>query len=184
MFKTLFIKEVLENITSKRFIVVSLLAILLIPLGFYISVRAYQQNLHDYQESVRLYQEDHKQISDILYKDGGKAFRPPSPLRFLSEGFERTMPTVAETDAKYHTLHAGTSYNNRQNLRNIYEHLYGPLDLSFIVSTLLTFLAMIFTYGTISREKEMGTLRQTLSNAVPRHSLLLAKVSAIWRSSL
>jgi len=178
MFKTLFLKEILENFTSRRFIIVCLLAIVLIPLGFYISAKEYHKSLHDYQESVRLYQADHKLVSDVLYKEGGKAFRRPSPLRYLSDGFERTMSTAAETRAKYHTLHAGTSYNNRRNLGNIYEYLYGPMDLSFIVSTLLTFLAMIFTYGAISREKEMGTLRQTLSNAVPRYSILLAKVAA------
>ena len=42
----------------------------------------------------------------------------------------------------------------------------------------MTFLAIVFTFGAISGEKEQGTLRQILGNSVPRPTIILAKTAA------
>ena len=100
MFKTLLVKEFLENFASRRFLMVLLLCLILIPLGVYIGARDYEVRLHAYQESLRLYQQDHKTVQDILYKGGGKGFRPPSPLGFLSQGLDVIVPNIAESPAR------------------------------------------------------------------------------------
>ncbi len=47
---------------------------------------------------------------------------------------------------------------NNQGRDNLYEFFYGPLDLIFIVGVVMSFLAIILTYGAIAGEKEQGTL--------------------------
>jgi ABC-type transport system involved in multi-copper enzyme maturation permease subunit len=177
MFRILFTKEILENFTSRRFFIILALCLILIPLGAYVSTRDYQSRLHSYQESLRLYEESHKWVSDVLFK-GAAGFRPPSPLSFLSLGLEIVLPNVAETRSKATTAPVDMRFNNNQSLDNLYEFFQGPLDLVFIVSVVMTFLAIVFTYGSISGEKEQGTLKQVLCNSVPRHQVILSKVGA------
>lgn len=178
MFKTIFNKEVLENIAGRRFFLVLVLCLIIIPLGVYVSSKDYESRLHNYQEAVRLYEDNTKQIQDVLYKEGGKGFRPPSPLSFLSFGLEVIMPNVAETQSKALTAPVDLRLSNNQSLDNLYEFFHGPLDLVFIVSVVMTFLAIVFTYGSVSGEKEQGTLKQILCNSVPRPQFILAKIGA------
>jgi ABC-type transport system involved in multi-copper enzyme maturation permease subunit len=119
------------------------------------------------------------QVKHILYEEGGKAFRPPSPLNFLSQGLDLFLPTIAETpDNCYRLKHVDLQYNNSQGQNYLYDHYYGPLDLSFIVSVVMSFFAFAFTFSAIAGEKEKGTLGLILSNPVARHHILFAKVSA------
>ncbi len=178
MFRTLFTKEILESLTSRRFLVVVLLCFIMIPLGFYVSTRDYETRLQNHREAVRLYEESSKKIRDVLYGAGGKAFRAPSPLSFLAMGLENVLPNIAETPANAFEAPVVLHLSNNQSLDNLYEAYHGALDLVFIVSVIMTFLSMVSTYSAVSGEKEQGTLKQILANAVPRHQVLLAKTAA------
>jgi len=179
MFGIIFFKEILENITNRRFLIVLIVCVLIIPLGFYVSYKDYQVRWYNYQEAKRIYETDHVQVQDILRKEGGMAFRPPSSLSFLSQGLELFLPTIAKTPDKIFKLnHVNLEYNNNQGQDYLYDYYYGPLDLSFIVSVVMSFFAFAFTFSTIAGEKEKGTLGLILSNSVARHHILLAKISA------
>jgi ABC-type transport system involved in multi-copper enzyme maturation permease subunit len=179
MFKAIFAKELLENFASRRFLLVLVLCLILIPFGVYFEARDYEVRLHAYQESLRLYQQDHKFASDILFNGGGKGFRPPSPLGFLSQGLDIVVPNIAESPATVQQKPPiDIRLNNNQSYENLYASFYGPLDLVFIVSVIMTFLAIVFTFGAVSAEKDHGTLRQILANSVPRSTVILAKTAA------
>ncbi len=181
MFKTIFYKEILENLTSHKFLVVLALCLIIIPLGTYVNTRDYQYRLDSYQESLRQYEDSRKVLKDFIDKGEPEGFRPPSPMSFLSSGLEIIMPNVAQTprtgrpglvDRKLDKM----NLNNDQPLDNLYEFYHGPLDLVFIISVIMTFFCIIFTYGAIAGEKEQGTLKYILCNSVPRHCIILAKM--------
>ncbi|MGD0782340.1 MAG: ABC transporter permease subunit, partial [Candidatus Aminicenantales bacterium] len=178
MFKTLFARELLDGLVSRRFIVVLLLCLIIFPLGSYISRLDYQARLENYRESVRLYESSRKTVEDVLYKGGARGFRPPSRYSFLSTGLELVLPDMAETMAKFAATRTDMRLSNTQGLDNLYEFFHGPLDWSFIVAVVMTFLALAFTYNAVSGEKENGTLGLILANSVPRSRLILAKASA------
>ncbi|HYA49320.1 MAG TPA: ABC transporter permease subunit [Burkholderiales bacterium] len=178
MMRTLFMKEIREALASRRFWVILALCLVLIPLGVEVSLKDYQTRLQNYREAVRIYQEETKLIQDVLYKGGAKAFAPPSPLGFLSRGLELILPNIAETPARRTDPPVGMRLGNNQGRDNLYEFFYGPLDLIFIVGVVMSFLAIILTYGAVAGEKEQGTLRQVLSNSVPRAKIILAKATA------
>jgi ABC-type transport system involved in multi-copper enzyme maturation permease subunit len=73
-----------------------------------------------------------------------------------------------------------TTFSNNQARDSLYELFYGPLDLVFIVGVVMTFIAVIMTHGAIAGEKERGSLRQILSNSVPRAKIIFAKTAAHW----
>jgi ABC-type transport system involved in multi-copper enzyme maturation permease subunit len=52
------------------------------------------------------------------------------------------------------------------------------VDWAFIVSVIISFVALIFTYDRICGEKERGTLRMTLAAPVRRHEILIGKYAA------
>ena len=178
MFRALFGKELLEARASRRFWVILALCLVLIPLGVEVSLKDYRTRFQNYREAVRLYQEETKQVQDVLSKEGAKAFAPPAPLSFLSLGLELVLPNIAETPARRIDPPVVMRLGNNDSRDNLYEFFTGPLDLVFVVAVVMSLLAVILTYGAISAEKEQGTLAQILSNSVPRAKVLLAKATA------
>ena len=174
----LFLKELREAFASRRFWVILVLALVLLPLGVQVSLKDYRSRLQSYSEAARLYQDNTKQVQDILYKGGAKAFAPPSPLSFLALGLELVLPNVAETPAERIDPPVVMRLDNNQSRDNLYEFFYGPLDLVFVVAVVMSLLAVVLTYGAIAGEKEQGTLALVLSNAVPRAKIVLAKTAA------
>jgi len=176
MFKMLFYKELLENIQNKRFLLAFILCVLVIPLAFYFNHKKYEVERQNYIESVQRYNESHQTVQDLLQK-GGQAFRPASPLNILSVGIEQLFPTSIETMG-FITLAAKTQFVNDRGMDSPYALLYGFFDLSFIVTLIISALIILFAFNSIVGEKENRTLGQIFCNPVPRHILMLSKISA------
>lgn len=178
MFRFIFYKELQENIKNFRFIIALILCLTIIPLGFYVNYRDFQAKQKNYEESIRLYEGSHRTIDDA-FGQGGAAFRPPSPLSILSSGIEFLLPNSIESVGYLSSvMGAQTQFRIDRSLDSPYSFLYGYLDLSFIVSVIISVLAMLMTYNSVAGEKERRTLSQILSNAVPRNTVILAKMSA------
>ncbi len=178
-FRAIFRKELLEGFVTRRFLAVLVLCLIVFPVGSYMSRRDYQSRLQNYQEAQRLYESTKKTVGSILFQTGGaKGFRAPSGLSFLSTGLEIVLPDAAETVKKYNTNYADMRLTNGQGLDNLYGFFHGPLDLSFLVTVVMTFLALAFSYNAVSGEKESGTLGLMLSNSVLRSRIVTAKAAA------
>ena len=110
----------------------------------------------------------------------GDLRKVPSPLRFCAEGDEAFLPTHA-SGANYTRRIANMTPIWRMgypqetpNLFNIRPD-FTTLDWAFIVGYVLSFIALLFTFDSISGELERGTLRLTLANPIPRHIVLVGK---------
>lgn len=98
MLTTFIKKEILEAIFSLRFLIATLLCLVLIPLGMYVNLKEYEQRLADYQEAVRLYQQRAEgSINPDFQADG---YRPPSLLSIFSVGLEYFLPNKVINQAK------------------------------------------------------------------------------------
>jgi len=169
MFTTLLLKEIQETIYTFRFIITSLLCLILIPLGLFVSLKDYEQRLIEYRSSVQKYTEYSKgKIGRNFQAEG---YRPPAPLSIFSNGLKSLLPE------KVITQNSGNfEIQNRQERDNPQAVLFGKIDFAFIVSFVLSILALILTFSSITQEKEMGTIRLVMANSVPRWQILLAKV--------
>lgn len=164
-------KEILDTILSIRFVMATLLCVAIIPLGAYVNLKEYEQRLTDYQRSVKLYKD--RSEGKISESFQASAYRPPSVLSIFSVGIEQLIPNKVVTSRE------GEIYTtNEHPITNPQSSLFGKVDLMFNVSFVLTLLAFIFTFNSISGEKEHGTLRSILSNPVPRSKIFLSKIAA------
>jgi hypothetical protein len=123
--------------------------------------------IRSYEGAVRQYEDSRKTIGDI-YSMGAKAFRPPSNLGFLSFGLEILIPNIAETQIEGISSQGTLESDNKLSPTEFYSYIHGPFDITFLVTMGLSFLAIIFSYASISGEKENGTLKLILSNSVFR----------------
>ncbi|HUN66805.1 MAG TPA: ABC transporter permease subunit [Bacteroidota bacterium] len=178
---TIIRKEILENILSYRFPLFLIICVLLIVSAFYVNYIDYSKRLNDYNEQKRL-SADAIAASRMWDVTSGsvalKAFRPPAPLSVVAYGFERSLPLYYEfqTDG----FKAGETSVGDESILSI----LGRIDFVFILEMILSLIVLLFASDMVSGEKEMGTLRGTLSNSVPRHALLLGKLIggsiAVW----
>ena len=173
MLMTLIQKEIMHHILSVRFVALLLMCLLLVPLTLSINYRRYSQNLVDYQESVKREQTEAKEnppnASDPN-TEVSKFFLKPTPLSVFANGLEDALPT-----------YLGMTRNGvRQGSAGVSQasiaYVLGNLDFLFIVGTVFSLLALLFTFDAVAGEREAGTLRINLSNSLPRDVFLWSKL--------
>jgi ABC-type transport system involved in multi-copper enzyme maturation permease subunit len=165
-------KEILENILSFRFILSLVLIIVLFAVGGLVFVGKYKQQSSDYWQKTNENLAGFRQQSRQLYKLAfykQNVWRRPKPLALCAEGFEKSLPNYVRFDVFSSDL---PEIKGRGNFTLSH---FSSIDWAFIVSVILSFLALVFTYDGVSGEKEDGTLRQMLANTIPRHEVLLGK---------
>ena len=173
MLMTLIQKEIMHHILSVRFIALLLMCALLIPLTLSINYRRYSQNLTDYQESVKRERTGAKENPPNAQDPNmevSKLFLKPTPLSVFANGIEEALPT-----------YLGMTRNGvRQGSAGVSQasvaYALGNLDFLFIVGTVFSLLALLFTFDAVAGEREAGTLRINLSNPVPRDIFLWSKL--------
>jgi ABC-type transport system involved in multi-copper enzyme maturation permease subunit len=170
MLKHLIIKEIMEIITNTRSLFVLLICVLLIPLGLYVSTKEYEQARTAYKDAERMYEEQSKDSKSLNFVVEG--YIPPSPLCIFSSGLSGYLPDKISADSR------GTWYaENEYGINNPIALLFGKIDFYFIVTIILSLLAFMFTFNSVTGEKESGTLRLVAANAVPRWKIILAKIT-------
>ena len=170
MFAVLIKKEILDAVRSFRFLIATLLCLILVPVGMYINLKEYEKRLADYEEAEQLYVAHSKGALDAEFPAEG--YRPPSPLSVFSIGLEYFIPNQIVTARE-----GNVRISNAQGVDNPQSLLFGKVDLLFNVSYVISLLALLFAFNTITGEKEEGTLRQIMSNPVPRARILAAKLA-------
>ena len=173
MLMTLIQKEMMHHILSVRFVALLLMCLLLVPLTLHINYRNYLQNQVNYQESIKLSgAETEEKLPDSPAPDleVSKLFLEPTPLSVFAKGLEESLPS-----------YLGMTRNGvKQGSTSVAEaplsSALGNLDFLFVVSTVFSLLALLFTFDAVAGEKEAGTLRITLANALPRDLFLWSKL--------
>ncbi len=169
MIKTIVQKEFLENLLSFRFFITLILCIILIPLGIYVSTKEYENSQQDYQQSLSLYRESMQGMRNAIDIDA-RGLRPPSPFSIFAGGLEKSLPNEIIS-----SRNEGLQLENNRSFDDPLATLFGKMDFLFIVSVVLSLLAILFTFDAITRESEQGTLRLSISNSLPRHHILIGK---------
>ena len=173
MLMTLIQKEIMHHILSVRFVALLLMCLLLVPLTLSINYRRYSQNLVDYQESIKREQAETKENPPNAQDPNtevSKFFLKPTPLSVFANGLEDALPT-----------YLGMTRNGvRQGSAGVSQasvaYVLGNLDFLFIVGTVFSLLALLFTFDAVAGEREAGTLRINLSNSLPRDVFLWSKL--------
>ena len=172
MIRQIIHKEILENLYSFRFSLSLVLIILLFAVSGFVFVGKYGQQSSDYWEKTNENLTGLKEQSRQLYRLAfyeQSVWRKPKLLALCAEGFEKSLPNHFVFDVFSSNL---PEIKGRSNFTLSH---FSSIDWVFIISMILSFLALVFTYDSVSGEKEDGTLRQILANTIPRYKLLLGK---------
>jgi ABC-type transport system involved in multi-copper enzyme maturation permease subunit len=159
MIKTIVRKEILGNILSFRFVVTLALLLVVVPVTTFVLTNDYLRKVGDAslrQAEVATYLRSYahfNRISNIL-----KATEPPIPFHALVRGLSADV-NLAEFDDDPLPV------------------MFPLVDLVFVVTILMSLVALIFAYDAVSGEKEEGTLKLMLANGIARPKVVLAKVA-------
>ena len=174
MLMTLIQKEVMHHILSVRFVALLLMCLLLVPITLSINHRNYRQNLVDYQEAVKLtnIEETTVNLKMPLEPDVevSKLFLKPTPMSVFANGLADALPSY------FGVTRNGITQGPPALVSASLSYLLGHLDFLFIVGTVFSLLALLFTFDAVAGEREAGTLRITLANSLPRDLFLWSKL--------
>ena len=174
MLLTLIQKEMMHHILSVRFVALLLMCVLLIPLTLFINYRNYRQDLVDYQEAVKLANLEETTVNPKMPLEPevevSKLFLKPTPLSVFAKGLGDSLPSYLGMTRN------GITQGPPSTFSAPLSQLLGHLDFLFVVGTVFSLLALLFTFDAVAGEREAGTIRITLSNAVPRDIFLWSKL--------
>jgi len=179
MLTTLIRKEIVSHVLSLRFGVTFILFILLVFASIYVTTNLYQRDIAqryacerlagDQLEEILKETDDRRRMRRLTDWEGRLDAVPVPELSSIAPGLRPFMPVAVNTTSEHSK---NIAYASDQN------PLAGLLripDLVYVVSVVLSLLAILFAFDSVCGEKESGTLRLVLSNSVPRHSILLSK---------
>jgi ABC-type transport system involved in multi-copper enzyme maturation permease subunit len=172
MLRDIIKKEILDNITSPKFVFTFLLCTVLILLSVYTGVANYGADKKEYTAAVALNKKNLENQPNYtsLAGIGIKINKPPQVLGTVVSGIQEDVGRVAPVNIASDPNLVESKYGS-----NPVFAVFGALDLMFIVKIVLSLFAILFTYDAIVGEKEKGTLKLALSNDIPRDRLILGK---------
>ena len=155
MLKSIIRKEILNNLLSYKFSIITILSTILILVSIFVMCGDYRLALENYQ----IQQPN---------SESGKNFIiiPPTPLSIFARGLEENLCRSYVGDE---------NVGSKQKSLNDLFRLFTAPDLLYIIKVILSLCAMLFAFDMVSGEKEIGTLRQSLSNNVKRPILIFGK---------
>jgi ABC-type transport system involved in multi-copper enzyme maturation permease subunit len=169
MLGTLIKKEITETTLDWRFVIVTLLCVVLIPLGMYVSRRDYEGRLAAYQREHQAYRQRHSEAR--LWNVEVQGLRPPSVLSIFASGVDPLLPDKVITS--YSGLFLAVKEAGTDNPHSLF---FGKADFLFNMAFVMSLAALILTFDSITGEKESGTLALMIANSLPRTHILLGKI--------
>ena len=145
--------ELIDNLTSVRYILTSIVCIVLCVVSIVLMS-------HDYQ-----YREKQSNLAQGI-------IRPPQPLSLIAKGTNEVRPVTPNSHPRYVVI--GKVFMRFGEERHIFE-LFETPDFVYIVSIILSVLAIFLSHDSICGEKEAHTLSLFLSNSLRRSTFLLGK---------
>ena len=160
-------REIHDNLLSARFALATILCVILIALGSFVSIKDYERRIGEY--SVKIQDQKGERAANMP-----KIYRKPEVLGIFSQGMERKLGDVA---AYMNYMDSGAVYlkDELSTPQSTYLKALTPVDFDFVVRVVISLLAIFLAYDAISGEREAGVLKLSMANSVPRSSILLGK---------
>jgi ABC-type transport system involved in multi-copper enzyme maturation permease subunit len=157
MLKSIIRKELLLNLLSYKFSIITILSTILILVSILVMYGDYLLAMDNY---------------DILHSESGigSGVIQPTPLGIFAKGLDENLCRPWELNA----VGVEISSEKQKSLNDLFK-LFTTPDLLYVIKVILSLCAMLFAFDIICGEKETGTLRQSLSNNMKRPILIIGK---------
>ncbi len=183
-------RDLYDNLNSLRFALTTVLLIALMLTNAAVHLHEHPKRTQAYHDNVARATKELNARGSSLYRLASEGprhlYKKPSLLQFCADGSENFLPKLAEghnwVDGEM-PIWRLTYPQENPNLLNIRPD-FTQIDWAFIVGYVLSFIAILFTFDAIAGERERGTLRLMLANAIPRHTVLMGKFFGVFLSIL
>ena len=177
MLRTIITREILANITSLRFVLTMLIVIIVFIVSGFVFVNRYNQEITDFRDNSNSnlsgLNDTSKNLSSVTYYVQ-TIHKQPKLQQLFCEGFEKSLPNTFKLDT------FSIQLPEIVGRTNFFFPRFADIDWVFIISIILSFVALLLTFDSLSAEKERRTLSLVMSNSVPRDKMILGKyISAI-----
>ena len=165
-------KEMLANVTSLRFVLTLLLVVIIFIVSGFVFVGRYGQEMEDFSYTLNKNLSGLEEASERLNQVPSYVQtirKRPKLMQLCCEGFEKSIPNTFRMNA--FTI----QYPDIASRSNFLFPRFADIDWAFIISLILSFVAFLMTFDSLSAERERGTLRLVMSNPVPRDKVILGK---------
>lgn len=152
-------KEILENLTTYRFYVLTGLLFSMMLISIIVSYGDYHLRVENY---------------NILRPGPGepeKIILPPEPLSVFARGLD------ANAGRLYQLSFRGVVVQPNQQSINRVSSLFSMPDMLFVTRVILSLIALLFSFDAVCGEKEQGTLKLILAGQTRRASVVLGKLT-------
>ena len=184
MLANIIMREIKHNILSLRLYIAFLLSLVVFEFGTIAFVKNQTDKMSEYKRYYTQLVEDMREAAEdnltSLAIDAKQIIMEPRGNTFIDDAKEKYTPNRFWASAYY-----VFGYDVKPGSTNPYLKPFQELNWAFIVSLIISFTVFLFTFDSISGEKQTGTLAISLSNPVSRGTLLLGKyISVIFTSFL
>ena len=169
MLAHLIYKEFLDSLLNRRFVMLAVFSIALMPLSAWINHAYYDARKDAFDSQLAaFYTSENDKVS--------RAYRVPAVMSPLARGNEPYMPIYYNFNRPSSGQQVdATSPGNIEAQDFAILSTFGSFDLLFLVQVVFSLLAILLAFDMIAGEKERGTLKAVLANSVPRDKLILSK---------
>ncbi len=174
MFTTIVLKELKSILVSPRFPVTFGVSAVLILLSVFMGIREYRASLEQYHAADELVRQEMREARGWMSLSN-RVYREPDPMQIFVSGVHNDVGRLSGISSWEPVKLSSSAYSDDPLFA-----VFRFIDFSFIVQVVLTLFAILFTYDSINGERESGTLQLTLSNAVPRATIISAKFAGAW----
>ena len=170
---TLIKRELVENLTSSRYILTSILCVALCLTSIVLMSHDYETrlkrfNLRNNVHGLSAFGVEGEDTSPVIA-------RPPQPLSVIARGVDEVIGRTARVNQwQPGDEPVAEFFNYYSEVHHLFD-LFTTPDFVYIVSIVLSVFAIFLSFDAVSGEKETHNLSLLLSNSIPRSTLLLAK---------
>ncbi len=164
-------KEIRDHSRGRRFLLGAVMTLALCLLAAVIRFGDFRQA---HQERNLFLQRWVPSVTEQLERDEVvqvENTRAVSPLSVLAVGLEPVVPF------RFSSTKEGLRFGQSRSAQNSIDALFGYLDISFVVTTLLSLLCIALTFDSVCGERADGTLALLLSYPAERKTIVAAKIA-------
>ena len=173
MIKTIWKKELLEQLTSQRFIYCTLIIVSLIWIIGLLRIASYERAQTEKARIVAETADELRKI-DKYSKLRTKVVRTPSPLEVFDRGVTEQKSSVVPIEI--YEIPYPTDKHTLSTTGNPLLATIGAFDVVHVIQLFLSLLAILFACESISGEKEEGTLALVMTMNVSRMQIVTGKL--------
>ena len=164
-------REFVSNVLTSRFMIGFVVCLISTAAAVFVQVADYEKRLSAYHVAVQEHQEETR-TWDTYRQINPKSHRKPNPLSIFNVGTEKSGADMVSIRL---AIPIWEQQAQKQGSDNPFLSIFLSIDVIFVFKIVLSALAILFAYNTISGEREDGTLKLVLSNPIPRDTLIFGK---------